>query len=205
MSGTVDAHYDRFSRRYDLATLQLRPFYRRAVEALDASPGDTVYDLGCGTGLLFEHLVRAVGPTGRVVGVDLSEGMLDVARARVARAGWQNVELVRADLTEYTPPEPADGVIFCLALSTIPVYDAILENAVNFVPPGGRIVVADSWKRHGRLRHRFANWFIDRKAPYVAGIADNQIEASVRRHLERVSVRETMLGVYSIATGYRPA
>lgn len=204
MAKEVDAHYDGFSRRYDLATLQLRPYYRRAVAALDPQPGDLVYDLGCGTGLLFPHLVRAVGPTGRVVGVDLSEGMLAIARRRVQHHGWDNVELIRADLTDYRPPEPADRAIFCLALSTIPVYDAILANAVQFVHPGGRIVVADSWKRRERWYRRLSSLLIDLKAPLVAAIPDNQIEASIRRHLIDVTVQETMLGVYHIATARRP-
>ncbi len=201
----TQAHYDDFSRRYDLTALILRRFHRQAVAALGARPGDTVYDLGCGTGLLFERLVEAVGPTGRVIGVDLSAGMLDVARARVEQHGWDNVEIVQADLTAYTGPEPADAAIFCLSLSTIPVYEAILARCAALVKPGRRIVVADSWKHHSRWYHRLSRAWIDLKAPYVSGIPDNRIGACVEQHLERVTVEETMLGVYSIATGYSPA
>ncbi|MEZ4451902.1 MAG: methyltransferase domain-containing protein [Nannocystaceae bacterium] len=195
------AHYDKFSRRYDLAALVLRRFQRQAVAALRLRPGDLVYDLGCGTGLLLEHLVAAVGPTGRVVGIDLSEGMLERARARVAGAGWDNVELVRADLTKYLPDERADSAIFCLSLSVIPVYEEVLAASVKLVKPGHRMVVADSWKCHGRWYHPLANWFIDRKAPWVSANPNNEVGACAARYLKEVTYKETMFGVYSIAAG----
>lgn len=195
------AHYDKFSPRYDLAAMAIRRFQRQAVEALHLRPGDLVYDLGCGTGLLLEHLVAAVGPTGRVVGIDLSEGMLTRAHARVARAGWKNVELVQADLTKYLPDELADAAIFCLSLSVIPIYEEVLAASVKLVKPGHRMVVADSWKCHGRWYHPLANWYIDLKAPWVSANPNNEIGACVARYLKEVSYKETMLGVYSIAAG----
>lgn len=197
-------HYDDFSRKYDATAIILRRFHRRSVAALAPRAGDVVYDLGCGTGLLFEHLVAAVGPTGKVVGVDLSEGMLEVARARIARHGWSNVEVVRGDLTTYEAPAPADGAIFCLSLSTIPVYEAILARCTALVKPGSRIVVADSWKPYGRWYHPIARKWIDLKAKYVSADPNNRVGACAEQSLERVTVQETMLGVYSIATGYAP-
>lgn len=195
------AHYNKFSRRYDLAAMAIRRFQRQAVKALQLRPGDRVYDLGCGTGLLLEHLVEAVGPTGQVVGIDLSEGMLEHARARVARAGWDNVELVQADLTKYLPDQLADAAIFCLTLSVIPIYEEVLAAAVKLVKPGHRMVVADSWKCHGRWYHPLANWYIDLKAPWVSANPDNEVGACAARHLQEVRYQETMLGVYSIASG----
>ncbi|WP_233745491.1 class I SAM-dependent methyltransferase [Halobacterium bonnevillei] len=57
-------------------------------------PATPAVDLGCGTGANLRHLRDRVGPTGTVVGVDLTPGMLARAESRVERAGWQNVHLV---------------------------------------------------------------------------------------------------------------
>lgn len=69
------------------------------IRRLGLRAGDTVLDVGCGTGLNFPMLVARVGPTGLVIGADLSSDMIRMARRRVDAAGWGNVLLLRADAT----------------------------------------------------------------------------------------------------------
>src|SRR6478752_3197857 len=81
--------YDRVARLYStLEPLYLifPPARRRAVKALGLKPGDTVLEIGAGTGRNFPYLVEAVGPSGTVIGVDASKGMLAEARRLVERA-----------------------------------------------------------------------------------------------------------------------
>ena len=91
------------ARVYDVASLE-RVLYRRPrlrlLELLDATPGTTVVDIGCGTGLNLKPLVAAVGPRGRVVGVDASDAMLSRARRRVGGEGWANVTLLQGDAAD---------------------------------------------------------------------------------------------------------
>lgn len=105
--------YDRWSRVYDVNPVLglVRPLRRRAVAAMGLAPGDTVVDMGTGTGANLAFLREAVGPTGRVVGVDVSPGMLAAARARVERAGWDNVALVEGDVRRPPLAGPVDGVL----------------------------------------------------------------------------------------------
>jgi ubiquinone/menaquinone biosynthesis C-methylase UbiE len=116
---------------------------KRGAERLNAKPGDRVLEIGCGTGRNFAHLREAVGPTGKVYGVDLSAGMLRKARALCARKGWTNVELTQCDAAEYIPSEPLDGIIFGLSYNTMPHHLAVLRHAWKQLRPGGRIVILD--------------------------------------------------------------
>ena len=91
-----------------------RPVYRvgrlAGINALRLSPGDTVVDLGCGTGLNFPLLMERIGPGGLLVGVDRSHEMLRVAHRRVVRRGWDNVRLVGADASTLSPERLAATV-----------------------------------------------------------------------------------------------
>lgn len=69
-----------------------------AMERLDPQPGQTVVDLGCGTGQTTVDLARRVAPGGQVVGVDIAAAMFERARQHLADAGVDNVELVHADV-----------------------------------------------------------------------------------------------------------
>jgi S-adenosylmethionine-diacylgycerolhomoserine-N-methlytransferase len=76
--------------------------------------GATVVDAGCGTGLNLAGLQQIVGPTGRIVGVDASASMLDTARRRIRRTGWNNVVLIRA---------PVDELVEALTAAEIPLEE----------------------------------------------------------------------------------
>jgi ubiquinone/menaquinone biosynthesis C-methylase UbiE len=104
---SVPEFYGRWAALYDLlATLPGVGRWRRAaVDALDLSPGDTVVEMGCGTGANLPYLRRRVGPEGRVVGVDLTAELLELAGERSPRAG-----LLRGDATR-PPVARADAVL----------------------------------------------------------------------------------------------
>jgi ubiquinone/menaquinone biosynthesis C-methylase UbiE len=113
---------------------------KRAVAELQLKPGQTVIDVGCGTGASFARLVAAVGRDGRVVGVDQSGGMLAVATKRIADEGWTNVELIEAPVQEAKLPD-ADAAIFFFTHDLMRT-PAALDNVTTAVRPGGRVVTA---------------------------------------------------------------
>ncbi len=123
----------------------------RATRHLQLRAGDRVLEIGCGTGPNLKHLWAAVGPRGHVYGVDLSEGMLNRAKARCRRAGWRNVTLVREDACAYAPPELVDGIIFSLSFNTMPHHAKVLRHAWKLLKPGGRLVVMDAKVPPGRF------------------------------------------------------
>jgi len=159
-------------------------------------------DLGCGTGLNFEHLQRVVGSAGTVVGVDLTDAMLAQARRRVEAAGWRNVELVQADLATYTIPRGVDGILSTLALTLVPEYDAVVERASLALRPGGRLAVFDLRRPDGwpEVLVRLAAWL---NSPYGVSLelADRHPWESVQRYLTEVEYREFYLGAVYLSVG----
>jgi ubiquinone/menaquinone biosynthesis C-methylase UbiE len=146
------AWYDVFAGFYDHSVEQVyRPYRARAVHALGLTPGAHVLDLACGTGPNFEPLVGAVGETGVVLGVDLSEGMLRRASHRAERAGWTQVRTLQRDARELTHEElerelgsvRLDAVIVSLGLSVIPDWESVARNLYGLLAPGGVFGVFD--------------------------------------------------------------
>lgn len=114
-----------------------------AAERLAVQPGGRVLELGCGTGRNFPFLHAAVGPAGKIYGVDLSAGMLRKARQLCEREEWSNIELIQGDAAGYVPPELLDGILFGLSYNTMPHHLAVLRHAWTLLRPGGRIVIMD--------------------------------------------------------------
>ncbi len=128
-------------------------FRRRMVSRLDLSAGDRVLDIGCGTGLNFNALVDAVGPTGEVVGIDLTNEMLAQADHRIEQNRWINVRTQQADATAL-PFEAGEFSAVCstLAFSVIPDTRKALEQAQRVLKPGGRISLLDCPPLGGKVR-----------------------------------------------------
>jgi ubiquinone/menaquinone biosynthesis C-methylase UbiE len=146
--------YDRVARFYStLEPLYLifPPARRRAVVALGLKPGDVVLEIGAGSGRNFPYLIEAVGPTGRVIAVDASAGMLAEARRLVDREGWSNVELLQQDAGEMQLDRDLDGVLFSLSYSAIPDPRPALARAWERLRPSARVVVLDMGLTEGGL------------------------------------------------------
>jgi demethylmenaquinone methyltransferase/2-methoxy-6-polyprenyl-1,4-benzoquinol methylase len=143
------ALYQKQAKAYDQSGIHgLEPWRKEAVKQLHLKSGDLVVDLGCGTGLNFLWLQEAVGPQGRIIGVDLTDAMLEQARHRVAEAGWKNVELVQADAARYLFPAQVDGILSTFALTFIPQVKLVIQNGCRALAPGARWVVLDmAWPR----------------------------------------------------------
>ena len=148
--------YGRWARVYDWfarATASVGGVRRSCVAALDLAPGDTVVEFGCGPGVNLPALREAVGSTGRVVGVDITEAMLGRAHRLVDRRGWENVSLIRGDATN-PPVAAADGVLATFVTSLFPDPYAVVDGwcdladavvVANFVPRGNRAANAALW------------------------------------------------------------
>ena len=127
----------------------------KAVQALALKPGDTVVDIGCGTGLNIPFLQAAIGPEGKIIGVDLSQTMLDQAQQRVLENDWKNVELVCSDAAKYDFPTDVDGILSTFALILVPDVGRAVVNGCQALKSGGRLSVLDMlWPDRYSIRWR---------------------------------------------------
>jgi ubiquinone/menaquinone biosynthesis C-methylase UbiE len=142
---------------YDLVASApgVRSWRARATETLALSSGDTVVEMGCGTGANFPFLREAVGPDGQVVGVDLVPAMLRKARSRVGRAGWENVHVVRGDATR-PPLGTADALLSTFLVGMLTDPAGAVHDWLGRVRPGGRITLLNA-ERSDRLVARPLN------------------------------------------------
>ncbi len=177
-------------------------YRQRAVDALGLAEGDTVVELGCGTGRNFDMLERAVGRAGAIIGVDVSDAMLARARRRTVRHGWSNVELVRTDAASYEFPAAVDGILSTYALVLVPEYDRVIETGCTALREGKRLVVLDQKLPSGR-----ASVFvplIDRVSSpfeYSRIVGERRLWESIRKHAGNVRVEEFYFGFVYLAVG----
>jgi demethylmenaquinone methyltransferase/2-methoxy-6-polyprenyl-1,4-benzoquinol methylase len=201
--------YRKRARRYDLtANLYYLIGFRewahrkRAVAALDLRRGGTVVEIGCGTGLNFSLLQEAVGPEGRIVGVDLTDAMLAQAGARIERNGWSNVDLVQADAARFRFPEGVDGVLSTFALCLMPDHERVIRNGARALAPGGRWVILDL-KMPANSLSRLGPCLVSLARPFGATmeVANRRPWEAMRKHLKNVAVTELFLGMAYLAVG----
>lgn len=133
--------YDAQARRYEWTRRFFLWGRRRIIAELKLKPGERVLEIGCGTGWNLGFLSEGVGPQGRVIGLEISPGMLTEA----GRKGLPpNVELVLGDAAQGIPTgQPVDAVLFSYSYSAIPNRHAAIRNAVSALSPTGRIGIVD--------------------------------------------------------------
>ena len=110
----------------------------------DLHEGDTVLDLGSGGGIDVLLSARRVGPTGKAYGVDMTDEMLDLARANAAKAGATNVEFVKGTIEDVPLADGAVDVVISNCVVNLSVdKPAVLAEMYRVLTPGGRIGISD--------------------------------------------------------------
>jgi ubiquinone/menaquinone biosynthesis C-methylase UbiE len=116
---------------------------RRVLEALALRPGERVLDIGCGPGLLAHDMAAAVGPGGRVAGVDISEDMLTMSRRRCAGESWTEFQRAGAERLPY-PDASFDAAVSTQVYEYVADVPAALAELARVTRAGGRVAVVDT-------------------------------------------------------------
>lgn len=137
------ATYNAAADHFDAAPLSFWERHgRRAVELLGLQAGWSVLDVGCGTGASALPAARAVGPEGRVLGIDVAENMLARARTKAEAQGLCNVSFELADMSATGWPDASfDAVIGVFSVFFVPDTAAQVAELWRLLRPGGRLAV----------------------------------------------------------------
>jgi len=156
--------YRLHARLYDRTTKRAnRRIRQRTVDLLRLRPGDTVLDIGCGTGLSFPLLVERLGSTGRIIGIELAPEMLAEARQRVEFADWKNVALIESAVEDGETAAQADAALFHFTHDIMRSPPA-LENVFRHLKPGARVAAAGAkWAPWWALPVNAIMWSISRR------------------------------------------
>jgi demethylmenaquinone methyltransferase/2-methoxy-6-polyprenyl-1,4-benzoquinol methylase len=196
--------YRRRAARYDLELLAFEPVRREAIALLELREGDTVLDVGCGTGLSFAALKQRTGPAGRIVAFDPSPEMLAHARARIAQHRWDGIELLEAAAENVPLDGNADAALFHFTHDVL--RDArSLDHVFAHLRPGARVVASGlKWAPPWMAA---TNLFVWGAALYsvtcMAGLSEPWDLLAAR--LQDVQVRTRALGGIFVASGQVPA
>lgn len=155
----TQSNYGRLSRVYGLTAgpLEMRA-KRLALRLAGAAPGETVLEIGVGTGWALERLSRAVGLDGLVCGVDIAPGMLAVAGRRLRR---RRALLALGDATALPNGDGRFDLVFMsFVLDLIPTEEIgpVLAEVMRVLRPGGRFVDASLSRESPNLATRLYEW-----------------------------------------------
>jgi len=176
--------YDRISRIYGWMTGAFeRKHGEKALELLAITAGETVLEIGTGSGHCFERMARLVGDKGGCCGADISTGMLKVTRDRLLRSGLAaGSGLCCADAGRLPFPDNSfDAILmaFTLELFDTPEIPQVIKETIRVLKPGGRIAVV-SLSKEGKASTamRLYEW-AHRKWPRYADCRPIYVERSI--------------------------
>lgn len=150
-----DAALEQYRQRasiYDWELALFEPVRRLAISKLGLHSGDVVLDVGCGTGLSFPMLRKAIGPNGRIVGVEQSPEMVEQARRRIARERCGRVKLISSPVETANIRVEVDAALFHFTHDILRRPEAI-ANVMRQLKPGARVVASGlKWARPWPVR-----------------------------------------------------
>ncbi len=175
MFDQVAAGYDARNRLFSAD--RDRAWRRRAASLAGLRPGQTALDLCTGTGKLAHELLPYVGPSGRVIGVDFSPAMLDLARRREP-----NVEFRLGDVARLSEADASiDAVTIGFGLRNLVDRDAALREMFRVLRPGGRLVILEFAPPRGVSLGAY-RFYLTRIMPAIARLRSAE-EGSAYRYL----------------------
>ncbi len=203
MAQDANEKYRRVASSYDRWLAPVGRLRRNAIGMLGLSPGETVVDVGCGTGASFSALRSGVGEQGRIIGIEQSPDMLALARRRLEEEGWSNVTLIESSAEAADIGTTADAAVFFLThdlMRSEPAIDAVLG---QLTAAGRVLAVGSKWAPWwavpvnvavGLIARRYVTTFEGFAAPYTV----------LQERLDTFTVKPVMFGGGYVGVGSHP-
>jgi ubiquinone/menaquinone biosynthesis C-methylase UbiE len=210
-NSTIEKMYDRFSRIpgfWDLDAWTCRatstsPYRAKVIDQLKLTDASKVLDVACGTGLNFTLLENAIGAAGQLVGIDQSKKTLALARRRVNRKNWENIDLLATDAASFTTEAPFDAALCTFAIDIIPPWRETIDMMVAAVAPGGRIGFIGFKESSKRPYHLFNKIFRTISVPFGGVELNRNVRDYLAERCEESFYEEVYGGFYYLLVGTR--
>lgn len=199
----METPYARFmSRIINPADLFIGQLRAKAVEHLELKSGSQVIDAGCGTGSSFLYLVKAVGSSGWVVGIEIDPFLANKAERRIQKNGWHNVQVIRADAQTVILQQEFDG-LHMFAAHEVLTSPKALDNLFACLKEHARVVAFGTKQTNSLpgyavnplLRLASQHWL-----PFSAPI-DTKPWSLLEASLDQVTVEERLFGIFYLVSG----
>lgn len=195
------ALYRARAAHYDEELAPFEPLRQDAIARLNLQAGQTVLDVGCGTGLSFAPLLQWLGQSGRIVGIEQSPEMMTKAQERVTTGAWaQQIHLVLAPAEVAHWQGLADAALFHFTHDILR-RPAALDNVLKHLKPGAHVVATGlQWAAPWAWP---VNLFVMGAAAYSVGALDGLAQpwSELATRLQGFEVHPTWMGSIFMATG----
>lgn len=179
---------------------QIKRIYQKVASPITSLRDATIIELGCGPASVTPYLLSSAHESSKIIGIDFSEKMIEIANQKKIYNGWDNVEFECMDMYDYPTSDKAEIVIFCLALTAIPNVTKALNKALSILKTGGQLIIVDSFPMHSRWWHLFTNSYIALKSMVVGARPTRKVLPFVKSNMVDVQVEEIVGGVYTLIT-----
>lgn len=163
--------YTSMSRWYDLFLFSEKKFGKRAIKILNPQPGEIILEIGFGTGYNLIKIAKVIGDSGKIYGIDISEGMLYKAMKRLKKQYIKNEELICADAMKLPyPNKQFDAVFMSFTLELFSENDIprILNECKRVLKDSGRLCITSMAKTNkSNLMTKLYEWFHRKFQKYV--------------------------------------
>ena len=198
-----ESKYDFAASSYDMIAYilslgQIQKIYDKIAYKIDAKNSKNIVEFGCGPASVIPYIIERADVSAKVIGVDFSTKMIEMANRKKVYNNWRNVEFKCMDMYEFSATEPVDTVIFCLALTAIPNTTKALEKALSILKPGGQLIIIDSIPLDFSWWHPFTNFYIYLKSLIVGAKPTRKILSFVTDNMVDLEIEEMLYGIYTV-------
>lgn len=195
-------NFDLSSKVYRLFGFNDEKYRKKAVAYLELLEGDSIVEIGCGTGLNFPILLEKIGKNGKIIGLDISVDMLEQAKKKIQVFSWNNVDVYEQNAMKFDYKN-TKGVISTLAFTLIPEYEELIAKISRELPKNKKFVIMDL-----KLSKKLPFWMIKllvlfaRPFGVTLDLANRKPYESMQKHFKHVKMEEYFFGILYICVAW---